>query len=135
MKYTFPIFLILFANLAFGQTPRKKLSFCTDVGPVNLQFEGDSVRGSYRITVVKEPFNGVIKGVIKEGLIDGVWIDPDGSGHILFGFTEDFNQFTAFFNNYKKPNHWFPHPWRGATPAFIANESEERKKNFRCDWK
>jgi hypothetical protein len=135
MKYIFPIFLMLAADLVLGQTPEKKLSFCTDVGPVELQFDGDSVRGSYRITVVKEPFNGVIKGTFKEGLLDGVWIDPDGSGHILFGFTEELNQFTAFFNNYKKPGHWFPYPWRGATPAFIAGESEERKKIFRCDWK
>ena len=135
MKYNFLIFLFLASHLVLGQTSKNKISFCTDVGPVDLEFEGDSVKGSYRIMVVKEPFNGVIKGILKEGLLDGVWIDPDGSGHILFGFTQDMNQFTAFFNNYKNPSHWFPHPWRGATPAFVASESEERKKIFRCDWK
>ena len=135
MKYKFQIFLFLVSSLVSAQTQKKKLSFCTDVGPVELQFDGDSVRGSYRITVVKEPFDGVIKGKFKEGLLDGVWIDPDGSGHILFGFTQDLNQFTAFFNNYKNPSHWFPHPWRGATNTFVASETEEHKKIYRCEWK
>ena len=135
MKYTFPLLLFLVAHVTSGQAQKTKMSFCTDVGPVELQFDGDSVRGSYRITVVKEPFNGVIKGKFKEGLMDGVWIDPDGSGHILFGFTKELSQFTAFFNNFKNPSHWFPYPWRGATTAFVANESEDGKKMYRCDWK
>jgi hypothetical protein len=135
MKHNLLVFLFLVTNELLGQNEKKTLSFCTDVGPVELQFMGDSVRGSYRIMVVKEPFNGIIKGVFKEGLLDGVWIDPDGSGHILFGFTSDLNQFSAFFNNYKKPEHWFPYPWRGVTTTFLSTQPIDKRKDFRCDWK
>lgn len=136
MKYSFLIFLLLVSILAIGQNPDfKTLSFCTDVGPVELQFAGDSIRGRYRIMVVKDPFDGVIKGTFKDGLIEGVWIDPDGSGKIIFAFTSDLNEFTAVFNNHKKPNHWFVTPWRAVSTTYYPQAPEGSKQNLRCDWK
>jgi len=136
MNCGFLTFLSLVSILATGQSPQSKtLSFCSDVGPVELQFAGDSIRGRYRIAVVKEPFEGIIKGTFKEGLIDGVWIDKDGSGQIIFAFTSDLNEFTAVFNNHKKPNHWFVTPWRAVSTTFYLDAPAESKRNFRCDWK
>ena len=136
MKYCFLTFLILVSILVNGQiTHPKTLSFCSDVGPVELHFAGDSVRGSYRIVVVKDPFEGIIKGIFNGGLIEGVWIDRDGSGKIIFAFTSDLNEFTAVFNNHKKPNHWFVTPWRAVSTTFYPRAPEGSKQNLRCDWK
>lgn len=136
MKYCFFTFSFLVSILAIGQTSNyKTLSFCTDVGPVELEFAGDSIRGRYRIMVVKDPFDGIIKGTFKEGLIEGVWIDPDGSGKIIFAFTSDLNEFTAVFNNHKKPNHWFVTPWRAASTTFYPLAPEEKKRDLICAWK
>jgi hypothetical protein len=136
MKYCLITFLFLVSNIVSGQTTdQKTLSFCTDVGPVELKFSADSVRGRYRITVVKEPFDGIIKGTFNEGMIEGVWIDPDGSGRIIFAFTSDMNEFTAVFNNHKKPSHWFVTPWRAVSTTFYPQASEERRKDLSCDWK
>ena len=136
MKYFLITFLFLVSNIVAGQTAdQKTLSFCTDVGPVELKFSSDSVRGRYRITVVKEPFDGIIKGTFNEGVIEGVWIDPDGSGRIIFAFTSDMNEFTAVFNNHKKPSHWFVTPWRAVSTTFYPRASEERRKDLSCDWK
>ena len=136
MKHYFLTFLLLVSTLATGQIPDPKtLSFCSDVGPVELHITGDSVLGRYRIAVVKDPFEGIIKGTFNEGLIEGVWIDRDGSGKIIFAFTSDLNEFTAVFNNHKTPNHWFVTPWRAVSTTFYPQAPEERKRNLRCDWK
>jgi hypothetical protein len=96
MKYYFLAFLFLVAILVRGQIPSDKtLSFCSAVGPVELHFAGDSVLGRYRIAVVKDPFDGIIKGTFNEGLIEGVWIDRDGSGKIIFAFTSDLKPLDA----------------------------------------
>ena len=136
MKYCFLTFLLLASILVIGQTPENKtLSFCSDVGPVELQFAGDSIRGRYRIVVVKDPFEGIIKGTFKDGIIEGVWIDPDGMGRIIFAFSADLNEFTAVFNNLERPNHWFVTPWRAISTTSYPQAAEEIKRNRRCDWK
>ena len=135
MKYCVVIFPFLVSILAFGQSSNhEKIFFCSDVGPVELQFAGDSVLGRYRIAVVKDPFEGIIKGKFKDGLIEGVWIDRDGSGKIIFAFTSDLNEFTAVFNNHKKPSHWFVTPWRAVSTTFYPQASAEKKRDLRCGW-
>jgi hypothetical protein len=136
MTYTLLTFFTLVSILVTGQTRQiKTLSYCTNVGPVELQFAGDSVRGRYRIAVVNEPFDGIIKGTFKGGLIEGLWIDKDGRGKIIFAFTSDLSEFTAVFNNLKKPEHWFVTPWLALSTKVYSQATEERKRDFRCDWK
>jgi hypothetical protein len=137
MKYYFLTFLFPVSMLVAAQIPptNETLSFCSDVGPVELHFAGDSVLGRYRIAVVKDPFEGIIKGTFNEGLLEGVWIGRDGSGKIIFAFSSDLNEFTAVFNNLKKPNHWFVTPWRAVSTTFYPQAPEESKRNLRCDWK
>ena len=74
MKYYFLTFLFPVSMLVAAQIPptNETLSFCSDVGPVELHFAGDSVPGRYRIAVVKDPFEGIIKGTFNEGLLEGV---------------------------------------------------------------
>jgi hypothetical protein len=128
------LFLLSIATAGYTQETRT-LSYCSNVGPVELIVSGDSVIGRYRITVVKEPFEGVIKGVFKEGLIDGLWIDKDGRGHIVFAFNAELSEFTAFFNNLKRPNHWFVDPWRAVSTKYYATVTPEVKNRFSCNWK
>jgi hypothetical protein len=133
-RIAFILFLLSVAVAGYTQEKRT-LSYCSNVGPVELILSGDSVRGRYRITVVKEPFEGVIKGVFKEGLLDGLWIDRDGRGHIIFAFNAELSEFTAFFNNLKRPDHWFVDPWRAVSTTHHASVSPEVKKRYSCNWK
>ena len=63
MKYYFSDFFCFWLRFSLGDKylSDKTLSFCSDVGPVELHFAGDSVLGRYRIAVVKDPFDGIIK--------------------------------------------------------------------------
>ena len=64
MKYGFLTVLYLVSILSLGQTPgHKSLSFCTDIGAVELQFANDSIRGRYRIEVVDD--RELLKHVLK----------------------------------------------------------------------
>jgi hypothetical protein len=108
--------------------------FCTDAGPVTLTIDGESVTGRYRITVSPQPKDGTIKGTLKEGLLDGVWADPDGKGRIIFGFASDFSRFTAIYNNRdKSPSHWFE-GWMGISKTKIGDVPVERRQSLRCEY-
>ena len=86
MKYYFSEFSVS-GYKSKGQMPSgKTLSFCSDVGPENLFCRDCS--GHYRIAVVKDPFEGIIKGIFNEGLINGVGLTATAGEKLSSHFLE-----------------------------------------------
>ncbi|HYE74976.1 MAG TPA: MBL fold metallo-hydrolase, partial [Blastocatellia bacterium] len=107
--------------------------YCANVGPVSLTFDDTIVTGRYQITVSPQPINGTIKGTLKEGLLDAMWTDSDGTGRIIFGFISDLSRFGAFYNTQKNPGHWFD-GWKAVEKSKISAASAEQQRSLRCDW-
>jgi dienelactone hydrolase len=115
------------------KTEGDELRFCTNVGPVTLTIKGGTITGRYRLLVTPRPKDGTIRGVLKGGLLDAVWDDPDGTGRIIFGFASDLSRFTAIFNNHREPSHWFEGGWSGVSTTKLGEVSEERRRAVRCE--
>src|SRR5688572_17122523 len=96
MKRLFP--LVLMCTVACRCSAQKTVEYCANIGPVLFTFEQDSVVGSYLITVTPTPVKGKIKGTMKGGLLDAIWIDTEGTGRMLAGFSNDKNHFSGFYN-------------------------------------
>lgn len=118
--------------LSYCCAGQKTIEYCANIGPVLLTLDKDSVRGSYLITVSQEPIKGKIQGTMKDGLLDAIWIDPEGSGRILFGFSSDKNNFSAFFNTVTNPSHWTG-SWRASSKVTIKHLPADRQKGLHCD--
>lgn len=114
------------------QIPAAK-DYCVTIGPVALTIHGDSINGRYCIRVTPEPIYGTIAGTIREGLADAIWTDEEGTGRIIFGFSEDLTQFRAMFNSTKTPAQWWD-GWKGALASTVNTLPEDRKKSLICDW-
>jgi hypothetical protein len=101
---------------------------------VLLTFDQDSVAGSYLITVTSAPVKGKIKGTLKGGLLDAIWIDTEGTGRILIGFSNDKNDFVGFYNTSNYPSHWMG-SWRASNKMKVKELPADRQKGLHCDWK
>ncbi len=124
---------ILMCVLSNYTVAQKTIEYCANIGPVRLIFDKDSVKGSYLITVTKQPVKGIIKGRIQNGLLDAIWIDTEGTGRILFGFSSDKNEFNGFYNTAGNPSHWIG-SWRASNKITMKNLPADRQKGLRCEW-
>ena len=124
---------LMMCSLINYAAAQKTIEYCANIGPVRLTFDQDSVKGSYLITITTEPVKGIIKGKITNGLLDATWIDSDGTGRILFGFSSDKNEFNGFYNISGNPSHWTG-SWRAANKTTMKDLSTDRQKNLRCEW-
>src|SRR5688572_29921260 len=133
MKRIFPLLLMcMMACLCSAQ--QKTIEYCANIGPVLFTFEQDSVVGSYLITVTSTPVKGEIKGTMKGGLLDAIWIDTEGTGRILIGFSNDKKHFSGFYNTSSNPSHWTG-SWRASNKTIIKDLSADRQNGLHCDWK
>jgi hypothetical protein len=131
MKRIFPLVLMgIMTCCCSAQT----IEYCSNIGPVVLTFDQDSVAGSYLIAVTSTPVNGKIKGKTKDGLFDGIWIDDEGSGRILIGFSSDKNSFSGFYNTSSNPSHWTG-SWRASNKTTIKDLPADRQKGLLCESK
>lgn len=130
------LFMLLYFFYAVGHCchAQKTIEYCANIGPVLFSFDKDSVSGSYLITVTPEPIEGKIKGTIKDGLLDAVWIDREGTGRIIFGFSGDRNRFSAFFNTKANPTNWTG-TWRATSKDVLKDLPVKLQGRFYCEWK
>jgi len=112
----------------------KTLSYCTNVGPVEITIQGDSASGRYLLTVTPELKKGILKGTFTNGLFEGTWDDPDGVGRIIIGFNPDLTKFIAIYNTSKDASHWY-NQWRGVSKDLLQKLSTEERKDLVCEWK
>ena len=136
MKFLLPLLLILSASTFAQKNPKpyKTLSYCTNVGPVEITFKGDSATGRYLLTVTPELKKGIIKGTFSKGLFQGTWDDPDGVGRIIIGFNPDLSRFIAIYNTSKDASHWY-NEWKGYSKDIIDQLNADEKKDIECNWK
>jgi hypothetical protein len=113
---------------------RRTLSYCTNVGPVEITIHGDSATGRYLLTVTPELKKGIIKGSYSKGLFEGTWDDPDGIGRIIIGFNPDLSKFLAMYNTSKDASHWY-NEWKGVSKSIINQLPASEKKGMECEWK
>ena len=129
---------MILSSVAYAQEhpsiKNNTLSYCTNVGPVEITIYGDSARGRYLLTVTPELKKGVIKGTFSNGLFEGTWHDPDGVGRIIIGFNPDLTHFLAMYNTSKDASHWY-NEWKGVSKNIFLQLSAEEKKNLECDWR
>ena len=134
----FVFVLMMLSSVAYAQKhpsiKNKTLSYCTNVGPVEITIYGDSARGRYLLTVTPELKKGVIKGTFSNGLFEGTWHDPDGVGRLIIGFNPDLTHFLAMYNTSKDAPHWY-NEWKGVSKNIFLQLSAEEKKNLECDWR
>lgn len=130
------IIITVFSTLA--QKPpsiqHKTLSYCTNVGPVEITIYGDSASGRYLLTVTPELKKGILKGTFSNGLFEGTWDDPDGVGRIIIGFNPDLTRFLAMYNTSKDASHWY-NEWKGVSKNIFLQLSAEEKKDLECNWR
>ena len=138
MKFFIPLLLLTISTSAYAQKEPSKfpktLSYCTNVGPVEITIHGDSATGRYLLTVTPELKKGIIKGTFSKGLFEGTWDDPDGVGRIIIGFNPDLTRFIGMYNTSKDASHWY-NEWKGYSKDIIAQLSADEKKNLECNWK
>jgi hypothetical protein len=138
MKLSILIPLLAIANGIYAQQnspgQSKTLSYCTNVGPVEITIHGDSATGRYLLTVTPELKKGIIKGTFSKGLFEGIWDDPDGVGRIIIGFNPDLTRFLAMYNTSKDASHWY-NEWRGVSRNIYPQLSPEEKKDLECNWR
>ena len=138
MKFFIPILLLTISTSAYAQKQPSKslktLSYCTNVGPVEITIHGDSATGRYLLTVTPELKKGIIKGTFSKGLFEGTWDDPDGVGRIIIGFNPDLTRFIAMYNTSKDASHWY-NEWKGVSKNAYQQLSAEERKGLVCDWK
>ena len=138
MRYiAFLVIILPFFNSYSQQRVFKEtriLSFCTNVGPVEITIRGDSATGRYLLTVTPELKKGIIKGTYSKGLFEGTWHDPDGIGRIIIGFNPDLSKFLAMYNTSKDASHWY-NEWKGVSRSIVGQLPESEKKNLSCQWK
>jgi len=112
----------------------RTLSYCTNVGPVEITIHGASATGRYLLTVTPELKKGVLKGTYSNGLFQGTWDDPDGVGRIIIGFNPDLSRFHAMYNTSKDASHWY-NEWKGVSKNIYQQLGAEEKKHLECDWR
>ena len=112
----------------------RTLTYCTNVGPVEITIRGDSAVGRYLLTVTPELKKGIIKGTYSKGLIEGIWDDPDGVGRIIIGFNPDHTRFLAMYNTSKDASHWY-NEWKGVAKDIYLQLNADQKRDLVCDWK
>lgn len=110
------------------------MSYCTNVGPVEITICGDSAIGRYLLTVTPELKKGVIKGTYSKGLFEGTWSDPDGVGRIIIGFNPDHSRFLAMYNTSKDASHWY-NEWKGVSKSIYPQLKSDEKEGLSCEWK
>jgi hypothetical protein len=138
MKILSTLVIITFFSPTYAQKPpliqHATLSYCTNVGPVEITIHGDSASGRYLLTVTPELKKGILKGSFSNGLFEGTWDDPDGVGRIIIGFNPDLTRFLAMYNTSKDASHWY-NEWKGVSKNIFLQLSAEEKKHLECDWR
>ncbi len=138
MKILSTLIIITFFSAVHAQKLRliqyTTLSYCTNVGPVEITIHGDSASGRYLLTVTPELKKGILKGTFSNGLFEGTWDDPDGVGRIIIGFNPDLTKFIAIYNTSKDASHWY-NQWKGVSKNLLQKLSAAEQKDLVCEWK
>ncbi|MEJ1241609.1 hypothetical protein WBG78_25905 [Chryseolinea sp. T2] len=130
MKTLIAIALVLTSFVVWSQSITYK--YCTNVGPVELTIDGESVTGKYVITVTPADIYGKLTGAFHNGLMEGEWDDPDGKGRMIMAFTGDRSRFTAVYTAYKRdPDHWYSE-WKAVSVPVYDTLSPEKRKSYSC---
>lgn len=106
---------------ALSSTLPATANYCTEAGPIYLQFSGEDVSGSYRIVLPHKNIEGQLQLEWSDGYIHGTWTDPDGSGPIVIVFHDQMQRLTALYTSDNETLEWSP-VWEGWKPGTEENE-------------
>ena len=98
-----------------------KVDYCTEAGPIYLDYSTEPPQGSYRILLPGRDIAGALELAWADGYLAGTWRDHDGHGPILIVLHDDGQSLTALYSAADEPLSWEA-VWRGERRDVAADK-------------